>query len=79
MLFSELVEAELEPALLPYVDRLLDLKMNAPEIKTIPKIESINCYLDSSIEEVRSHILQLPEYMNHGWEELDRMFLAQLQ
>ncbi len=79
MPFSELVEAELDPALLPDVDRLLDLKMNAPEIKTIPKIESVNRYLDSSIEEVRSRIVQLPEDTNHGWEELDRLFLSHLQ
>ena len=68
MLFSELVEAELDPALLPDVDRLLELKMSAPEIKTIPKIESINRYLDSSIEELRSRIVPLPEDTNHGWE-----------
>ena len=79
MLFSELVEAELDPALLPDVNRLLDLKMNAPEIKTIPRIESINCYLDSSIEEVRSRIVQLPEDASHGWEELNQLFLSQLQ
>ena len=60
MLFSELMEAELNPVLLPDVNRSLDLKMNAPEIKTIPKIESINRYLDSSLEEVRSRIVQLP-------------------
>ncbi len=79
MLFSELMEAELDPVLLPDVNRLLDLKMNAPEIKTIPKIESINRYLDSCIEEVRSRIVQLPEDANHGWEELNRLFLSQLQ
>lgn len=79
MRFSELAEAELDPSLLPDVDRLLDLKMNAPEIKIIPKIESINRYLDSSIEEVRSRIVQLPEDTNHGWEELDRLFLSQFQ
>ena len=79
MLFSELVEAELDPALLPDVNRLLDLKMNAPEIKTIPRIESINRYLDSSIEEVRSRIVQLPEDASHGWEELNQLFLSQLQ
>jgi len=78
MLFSELVEAELEPALLPDVNRLLDLKVNAPELKTIPRIESINRYLDRSIEEVRSRIAQLPEDTSHGWEELNRLFLAQL-
>ena len=79
MLFSELMEAELNPVLLPDVNRLLDLKMNAPEIKTIPKIESINRYLDSSLEEVRSRIVQLPEDTNHGWEELDQLFLSQLE
>ena len=79
MLFSELMEAELDPVLLPDVNRLLDLKMNAPEIKTIPKIDSINRYLDSSIEEVRSRIVQLPEDANHGWEELDQLFLSQLE
>ena len=79
MLFSELVDAELDPAVAPDVDRLLDLKMNAPEIKTIPKIESINRYLDRCIEEARSRIVQLPEDANHGWEELNRLFLSQLQ
>lgn len=79
MLFSELMEAEFNPVLLPDVNRLLDLKMNAPEIKTIPKIESINRYLDSSLEEVRSRIVQLPEDANHGWEELDQLFLSQLE
>lgn len=79
MLFSELMEAELDPVLLPDVNRLLDLKMNAPEIKTIPKIESINRYLDSSLEEVRSRIVQLPEDANHGWEELNQLFLSQLE
>lgn len=79
MLFSELMEAELDPVLLPDVNRLLDLKMNAPEINTIPKIESINRYLDSSLEEVRSRIVQLPEDANHGWEELNQLFLSQLE
>ena len=76
--FPELMEAELDPALLPDVNRLLDLKMNAPEIKIIPRIESINRYLESSIEEVRSRISQLPDDVNHGWEELNRIFLSQL-
>lgn len=79
MLFSELMDEELDSAILPDVNRLLDLKMNTPEIKTIPKIDSINRYLDSSIEEVRSRIVQLPEDANHGWEELDQLFLSQLE
>ena len=79
VLFSELMEAELDPTLLPDVNRLLDLKKYAPEIKTIPRIERIDRYLDSSIEEVRSRIVQLPEEDSYGWEELDQLFLSQLK
>ena len=79
MLFSELMEAELDPALKPDVDRLLYLKKNSPEIKTIPKVERLNQYLDSSIDEVRNRITKLPEDKYHGWEELDRFFLSHLK
>ena len=79
MLFSELAEAELPPELQPHVDRLLDLKMNSPEIKTIPMVEPINLYLDTMIGEVRERIMKMPEGTYHSWEELDRFFLSQLQ
>ncbi len=79
MLFSELMEAELDPSLHAEVEALLDLKKNAPEIKMIPRIESLNRYLDKSIEEVRNQIVQLPEDTWHGWDELDRIFLSQLE
>lgn len=78
MLFSELMEAELDPAVRPAVDRLLDIKMNAPEIKLIPRVEIINEYLDRSIEEVSGRLAELPEEPAHGWEELDALFLKVL-
>ena len=41
MLFDELVSAELEPALLPEVERLLEMKKNLPEMEKGPKVHSI--------------------------------------
>lgn len=79
MLFSELMETELDPALKPEVERLLDLKMHAPEVRLIPRIECLNKYLDSSIEEVQTRIRQMPEDPAHSWEELDKLFLSQLE
>ena len=73
------MDAELDPALLPEVNRLLDWKRNAPELKTIPRVESLNRYLEDSITEVRSRIVHLPEDTGRGWEELDRLFLSQLE
>ncbi len=79
MLFSELVKSELDPAVLQDVTRLLDLKMNSPETKIIPRVESLNEYLESNIEEVRARIEQMPEDTYHGWEELNQLFLSQLE
>ncbi len=79
MLFTELAESELDPALFPEVTGLLDMKMNSPEIRTVPRIKSIDRYLVSSIEEVRSRIVLLPEDTKRGWDELNRFFLSQLR
>ena len=78
MLFTELMEAELPPDLRPDMERLLELKKNAHEVKMIPRIDSINRYLDESIEEIQSRIVQLPEDPCHNWEELNMLFLSQL-
>lgn len=78
MLFSELVQAELPENLVETVGRLLDLKMNSPEIQEIPRIDSINAYLDKSIIEIK-HILQsLQNEKAADWQELDQMFLREL-
>lgn len=78
MLFSKLVEAELPPSLHPDVQRLLDIKINTPEIKEIARAEAINRYLEKEIDEVKSLISSLPDDQNHSWEELNRLFLSQL-
>ena len=76
MLFSRLADSQLDPALRPEVDRLLDLKMNSPEIKEIPRVDPINDYLDKSILEIRSRIAKLPEEPAPRWDELNTLFLS---
>lgn len=79
MLFSELMESELMPALRPEVDRLLALKMNSPEIRMIPRIKALNEYLDSSIQEIDRAISSLPAEPKIGWEGLNELFRAQFK
>ena len=57
---------------------LLELKMNVPEVKMIPRIDKINKYLDDSIREVRETIKQMPTEAIHSWDELDALFLSEL-
>ena len=75
MPFDDLVAAELDPALKPEIDRLLDIKMNAPELKLIPRIDTINHYLDESIEAVELALEQVPDEERNDWNELNRLFL----
>lgn len=75
MLFSELADAELDEALKPAVDRLLDLKMNAPEIKEIPRVDEVNAYLDRTIEELKTEISAFPAEHRADWAPLNELFL----
>lgn len=79
MKFEELVGAELDATLRSEVEHLLDLKRNSPEIKLIPRVESLNSYMDASIEEVAVAIHSLPEQKEKEWNELNEFFYQTLQ
>ena len=74
MLFSELMDAELDPAIRPELDRLMELKKNAPERKLIPRVDAINHYLDKSIEESERSLDRMPEEPQNDWNDLNRLF-----
>ena len=78
MLFSELAEAELDDALKPAVTRLLDIKMNTPEVKEIPRVCEINDYLDQSIDKLRNEIAVLNIEHRADWAPLNQLFLQTL-
>jgi predicted nucleotidyltransferase len=78
MLFAELKDAELPEPLQNDVDRLLDIKMNAPELKVIPRVNAINDYLDKTILEIRDRIASMPDERDRSWSELNQLFLQTL-
>lgn len=78
MLFTELMDAQLPKRLHDDVNKLLELKMNSPEIREIPRVERINEYLDSSIEEIKSILQSMEETKSPDWQELNDMFLREL-
>lgn len=79
MLFRELVESELENSMKSVVETLLDLKMNAPEVKLIPRIDMLNQYLDTTIQEVKDQIASIPYDKDSDWDALDRLFIDVLR
>lgn len=78
MLFSELADEELPAELRNEVEYLLDIKTNNPEIKEIPRIDSINNYLASEIEDIRNILDNMKEDRKASWMELNELFLYEL-
>ena len=78
MLFSELMETLLPERLRSDVNMLLELKMNSPEIREIPRVDTINEYLDSSIEEIKNIVKSMEESKAPDWQELNDLFLKEL-
>ena len=73
MLFDELLDAVLEDALRPEVEKLLVLKKSVPEIGLTPRIQLFNDYIDKSMPEIKEIAESIYEG-KHTWEPLDQVF-----
>lgn len=65
--------------MIPAVSELLRLKKESPELELGPRIDVINEYLDTSIEEVDQIIQTLPNDGVATWDELNGLFLRTLK
>lgn len=79
MLFRELAEAELPDYLKAAVGNLLEIKINHPEQKLIPKIKELNEYMDRMIVEIETKINLMPREQKKPYEELNELFLKTLK
>lgn len=78
MLFSELVKEELPKNVESDVQRLLEIKINTPEVKVIKRVEKVNKYLENSIADVKQILSSLPPEEDRQWNDLNNMFLSAL-
>ena len=78
MEFTALAEAELPAELKEDVDRLLQLKMESPEIREIPRVDAVNTFMEEQIAEIKERVGSLPDEDRRSWDELDRLFLSEL-
>lgn len=78
VLFSELMDAELPTELKADVERLLDLKMNAPELKKVEHIPAVDEYIISTLMEVDEVLKTMEDDPEQGWDDLNAFFLAEL-
>ena len=74
MLFSTLKDRYLDGEIKAEVDKLLDIKVNAPEKEFIKKIDVINDYLDRTVAELDAVLVSLPQVKPRGYDELNSIF-----
>jgi predicted nucleotidyltransferase len=75
MLFSELMETELEAEMIPVVNDLLDLKMNTPEVGEGKRIDKLNDYIDFQLSEIQHKIDSMSNEREADWQKLNDVFL----
>ena len=75
MLFRTLMDKYLDEDILPDVQRLLDIKMNTPEVGEGKRFDRVNDYLERSISEIEAIIAEMPNEPNEGWQGLNEIFL----
>jgi predicted nucleotidyltransferase len=79
MLFSSLMEKYLDEEIKPDVEKLLDLKMNTPEIGEGTRFDRVNDYIEKNIKAVDAMIAELPKEDIRGWDDLNYIFLSLLK
>lgn len=73
MMFDELVEAELNPALLPVVEDLLKVKKETSELGTGPKIPVLDAYIREQME-LMQNAADKAENRKNDWDKLEEFF-----
>ena len=79
MLFSELVNTELENDMKPFVDELLERKMRTSETGIGKHISELDRYIEREFKAVSEIIEKEENDEKNGWEGLDRLFLELLR
>jgi predicted nucleotidyltransferase len=75
VLFSELMETELDDEFKPLINDLLRRKTDTNESGKIPRIDELNSYIKNEIEKTESLVNTLPKDRKSGFDELDKIFV----
>ncbi len=78
MLFKTLMDEHLDEEVKPDVLKLLDLKMNTPEITEGKRFDRVNDYIENNIAKMEEVIKNLPDKHEQNWEELNKIFIGLL-
>ena len=73
MLFSDLIKAELDPAIKPEVEHLLEMKRDLPEMGMAKKVTVLNDYIEDTLPTFKAIADEMPENKVE-WADLNDYF-----
>ena len=76
MLFSELVDAELEVEMRPVIEKLLAQKAITSELGEGNRIEELNDFIELNLTKLKTIVDAMPADRKTGWEKLNELFLS---
>lgn len=79
MLFSQLMEAQLEPSLHRVVEELLEQKKSSSELGEGAKIPQLNQYIEENLQALQHNIIQMECEASKDWDRLNQLFLQALK
>lgn len=78
ILFSDLVESQMDNELKPLIENLLEIKVNTPELGAGKKIDELNIYIEKNIMELTDIMQKTESESEQNLDELNHYFLSVL-
>ena len=77
-LFANLCESVLTDSMHECVNKLLDIKINAPEKFEIEHIKSLENFLNDNMQVINKYLETLHKNESKSWDSLNKFFLAEI-
>lgn len=74
MRFAELAEAYLTSEMRPFVDELLHIKQETPEVGVIPAVPELNAYISETLPALHAAAHRMPKEEPADWAPLNAIF-----
>ena len=63
---------------MPEVERLLEQKMQTPELGEGPRVDALNTFIEAELLTLQERIGRLPDKPKPSWEPLNALFIEAL-
>lgn len=78
MLFTDLVDAELDLSMKPIVDKLFQIKKEKPELSIAPKIQELNDYVEKTLNDIKGVVSKIEDDNGNEWDIMNNFFIIAL-